>query len=430
MSKLLTKEDLSKLVRDSVGAAVASRMLEAEKTAAEAARKRELEDPVIRSKGFGELMRELMSGKGYSYPQATGDRDLGIVINDPHKGRGLAFARAVKANLVGKMDGRSALDVAKEWSTKNRAYEGTVRAMSEGTFASGGSLVPPEASAEFVEMLYAATVTTELGARRLDFNSRLDLGKQNSSATAYWVGEGTAITPSSPGTGTIGLNRRKVAALVGLTNELLRNPSVSADTFVRDDLIKVMALKRDLAAIRGPGTEYQPRGIKNWINSANSNAMTGSVTLATIVADLMKAVRLVDESDVQLSRPGWIVSPRVKWYLAGLLDGNGNHVFLQMLMTGNLYGFPLKTTTQIPNNLGGGTESEVYFGTFDELIDGHDVGTPLQVETFPNGTYHDGSAPVYGVSSDQSVIRAIEGCDFVVRHNKSFSMITGVTWGA
>lgn len=410
-----TTPDIRSMVRDAVQPVLAEKMLEAQALAVEEAKRRG-------ATGTPPVSTDAFRG-------AEGDRRTAFVRNDPHKGLGLDFARAVKIAAVAKMEGRSAADVAKDFQRVNPGYGEVVRALAEGSFAQAGALAQPQATSEFIELLYANTALDKLGARPFSFNSSIEMGKMNSSAVAYWQGEGQNIVPSQPGVGQLAMKRKKLTAIVPLTNELLRNPSVGADTFVRDDLVRIMALKRDLAGIRGTGTEYQPKGVKNWMAAANANAQTGTA-LSNIVADLMKAIRLVDESDVPMTRPGFLMTPRVKWFLSGLLDGNGNHVFLAMLQSGNLYGFPVVTTTQVPNNLGGGTETEVYFGSWDELIAGSDSSHPLTVETFVNGTYHDGSAVVSGISNDESVIRAIEGVDFMARHNKSFSMITGVTWGA
>lgn len=358
--------------------------------------------------------------------------------NDPLKGRGLAFARAIKALHVAQVTNRDVADVVKGWVDAGHAHYAntaddaravkawSVRAMGEGVFTAGGALLVP-AVGEFIELLYPQTLAYALGANPLSFPGQIDLGRLNAGATAYYVAEGATITVSQPSLGKISLTKRKLAAIVPMSNELLRNPSVSADMLVRNDLLAQIALKRDYAFFRGSGVSGEPKGVKNWIAAGNSFASTGTST-AQKIADLTKAIRLVDESNVPLSSGAFAFSPRTKWALAATLDGQTRFVFAEMLAAGNLFGFKFGASTQIPNTLGGGSDSEVYFGAFNDAILGTDSATGLTVELFPNGTYYDGSAIQSGISNDQSVIRAMEAHDVALRHTNTFALITGVAW--
>lgn len=357
----------------------------------------------------------------------------GKLVSDPLKGRGLGFARLARTLALAEQARTTPVAAAKMLAAQGGeeyARLGDVleqRLMSQGSFAQGGSLVPPEMAAEMVELLYAKTVALALGARTMEFQASINIGKLNSGASVAYAGENALIVPSTPGTGELRLAGKKAVALVGVTNELLRNPSVGADAILRDDLLQAMALRRDLSALRGTGDASQPKGVTKWINSSNYFNSAGTTT-ANKVADLVKAVRLVDESNIDLTSGGWAMSPRSKWALFATLDSNSNFVFAQQLAMGMLLGFPVRTTTQIPNNLGGGTDSEVYFGAWADLIIGFDKVTPLSLEFFPNGTYHDGSALVSGISQDQTPVRLMEAHDVVLRHDNTFARIDAVAW--
>lgn len=418
-----TVKDIEVMIKDQVSRGIADAMVDALKEADGKAKANE------RAGSPGAAVAELARAAKPAAP---------VPSFDPLQGRGLGFARAVKALYVAKADQRPVEDVVRGWAAAGHAHYSdevvetaravkvlTERAMSEGSFTAGGALLVPQVG-EFIELLYPATIAYALGANPLDFNRQIDLGRLNSGATTYYVSEGSAITISQPAVGKIALVARKLAALVPMSNELLRNPSISADMMVRNDIIAQIALRRDLSFFRGSGVNGEPKGITNWIVAGNKNASAGT-TLANKVADLLQAVRLVDESNVPLTSGGWAFSPRTKWALAGTLDSQGRFVFAEMLAAGNLFGFKFGTTTQIPNNLSG-SNSEVYFGAFNDAILGRDTGTGLAVELFPNGTYYDGSAIQSGISNDQSVIRAMEGHDVALRHTNTFSMITGVAW--
>lgn len=411
----MTRQDLESVIADSLRKELASKAVDAVRQADEEAQ---------RAAPGGAIASLMQQERAKAAPVSP--------RNDPYQGRGLPFARAVKARVVAEAEHRDVESVVKQWIGEgHRHYQGTVedvraiRALAEGTFTAGGALQVP-ALGEFIELLYPATVAYAMGANDLEFNRTIQLGRLNSGATAYYTSEGSPITVSQPAFGAITLTARKVAALVPLSNELLRNPSITADMIVRNDILQQIALKRDYSFFRGAGANGEPKGVKNWIVSGNSNASAGT-TLANKVADLMQAIRLVDESNVPLTSGGFVFSPRTKWALAGTLDSQGRFVFADMLASGSLFGFKYMTSTQIPNNLSG-SNSEVYFGAFNDSILGRDTGTPLSAELFPNGAYYDGSTVQAGISTDQSVVRAMEGHDVALRHTNTFSMVTGVAW--
>jgi hypothetical protein len=78
---------------------------------------------------------------------------------------------------------------------------------------------------------------------------------------------------------------------------------------------------------------------------------------------------------------------------------------------GMLEGFPYAVTSQIPDNLGSGTnESEVYFASFPTLVLGENE--TLEMSVFPGGAYYDGSNVISGISQNQTVIRLLAHHDF------------------
>lgn len=412
-----TQTDVEHIIRDQVRAQLAEQMIDASRKATEAGDKARRDGTKVRAPGE---------------ESAVVDRASMQVLHDPLKGKGLAFARWVKVRAAAASQHRPERELAGEWAKMNRDYAEVAdllaeRAMSEGSMSAGGALVPPQFASEIIELLYAKTLGLMMGARTLEFNGSIDIGRINSGATVGYVGESTNLPVTQPALGQLKLTRKKAAALVVLTNELLRNPAIGADVIVRDDLVQALALRRDLSIFRGAGTEYQPKGITNWVRSSNKNASAGT-TLANKVTDLMTAIRLVDESNVPMDSAGFAFSPRTLWALAATLDGQGKFVFADMINTGKLFGFPFGKTTQIPNNLGAGSDSEIYFGAFNDIIVGFDIGTPMTVEMFPNGAYYDGSAQQSGISNDTSPVRVLEGHDVLLRHDNSFAMVTGVQY--
>lgn len=421
----ITVKDLKSIIADSVDAKLATRIADIEKQS------REAFDSALK-RGAIDLKAVFADFRGdENREQKQRDYRLGM---DPLKGKGLDFARAVRAITQAKMRGSSARDVAARWQKEGYLGYGAVaeqlegfekRALEVGTFAGAGVLVPETLSGEFIELLYNRAVSTSLGARDFPFRGSISLGKMNSGASVGYVGEEANITPSQPSLGSLKLTGKKAAGLVALTNELLALPEAGADAMVRDDLLKAMALRRDLSFYRGTGAETQPKGVYSWTKAGNKFNQTGT-TLAAKVADYLKLPQLVEEGNHDTTSAAYVMAIRTFFALASTLDSQGNFVFMPMLMAGNLFGYRFGKTQQIPTNLSG-SNSEVYFGVHSEVLMGRDTARPLEVEAFPNGAYHNGSAVVAGISNDTTPVRIIESHDVAARHDNAFSILEAVT---
>jgi HK97 family phage major capsid protein len=339
--------------------------------------------------------------------------------------KGLMAARYIRALAAGKGDPARAAKYAEQvWRDEKLA-----KALNESTLSEGGALVPTEYSAEVIELLTGRAVVRSLGATVVPMNSgSLTIPKLTGGATAAYVGEGNNATKSQQTTGQLQLSAKKLMALVPVSNDLLRDASGRADTIVRDDTVSAMALREDLAFIRGDGTQNAPKGMRHWAPATHVFDSTGT-TLAQVTADLAKMVNLLESADVRFLRPGWILTPRSKWFLWQLLDSNGNPVFREEISQGKLLTFPFKTTTQVPNNLGASSNaSEVTLADFADMIIGENTDLIIDVST--EAAYFDGSAVVAAFSRDETVMRAIARHDFGSRHDESIAVLNAVTWGA
>ncbi len=427
----ISVKDLKSIIKDTVSAQLADKVVDAEKDA------RGLFEAAMK-KGDPEFMRKLnslLTGTGDGVDKVAAARDYRMEM-DPHKGKGLVFARAVRCATIAKQRNKDPKEIARDFAARGFVgyshiadmldeAEKATRALEAGTLSGAGVLIPEQLSGEFIELLYAMTVATKLGARDIGFRGSLSMGRLNAGASVAYVGEEALITPSQQGVGSVKLTGKKAAGLVAITNELLALASPGADAIIRDDLLMAMALRRDLSFYRGTGAETQPKGVYLWTKAGNHANQTGT-TLAAVVADYLGLCRLVEESNIPMDSAAFVMAPRTFWGLAKMLDTQGNFVFMPMLMAGNLFGFRFGKTTQIPTNLSG-SQSEVYFGVHSDVLLGRDESRPLEVEMQPNGAYHNGTAVVAGFSNDTTPIRILESHDVAARHDNTFAILEQVT---
>jgi HK97 family phage major capsid protein len=372
----------------------------------------------------------------FSVPAEEKKSGIEFTGKEVSEGTGLSFIRFVKAKataaLRSQREGRfvSPSEVAKGWG-----YLGVAKALNQNDFDNGGSLVHQQFATEMIELLRNKTVIRKAGARVLPLPSgNLTIDRQSAAATAYYGQESTAITPSDPSTEQIVLSEKKLTALVAVSNDLIRNASISAEEFVRDDLLNVMAIREDLAFLRGTGSVSEPTGLRNRIASAHIYAETvaseGSPTFAEMKQELDKAVSKLELANIPMLKPTWFMSPRTKLAMmraAGPGAEGTNSLEREMAEKGTLRSYPFHVTNQIPTNLGGdGDESELYLVDMSEVLIGDSLA--LEIEVFPNGAWSNSGTIVSGISNDQTVIRAISKADINLRHTTAGVVVTELSW--
>lgn len=341
---------------------------------------------------------------------------------DPDKGE--MVARIIRVLAAARCNVRDAREIARnEWNDPLLA-----RAMAASTGSAGGFLVPEQYSAELIELLRPSAVVRSLNPVTVPMpGGNITLPKLTGGGSASYVGENQNIAKTEAKVGQIRFSARKLAALVPISNDLIRFSSPQADAVVRDDLVAALAEREDLAFILDDGTQDAPKGMRYWAPSGNLVAANATVNLANVTADLGNLVLKLKGANVRMIRPGWIISPRTEQYLMTVRDGNGNYAFRDEMLQGRLWGWPFGVTSQIPENLGGGSnESEVYLVDFADAVIAEVPGLIIDVSS--EAAYFDGANVVAAFSLDQTVIRVIEQHDFGMRHDASVAVLTGVTW--
>jgi hypothetical protein len=153
-----------------------------------------------------------------------------------------------------------------------------LRSKALGTVSdtAGGSLVAFPVLGELIELQRNLEVFANAGCREIALppNGRIQFPKLTGGSTAYWVGEASALTESTPTTGNLDLQAKKLGVFVKLNNELLRFASPSAEGLVRLDMARVAALKADVAMLEGTGGTQ----IKGLITYSDITTHTASTT--------------------------------------------------------------------------------------------------------------------------------------------------------
>jgi HK97 family phage major capsid protein len=340
--------------------------------------------------------------------------------------KGLAAARLIRALAAGRGSKADAHAFAETtWGKEDAA----VKALAAGESTAGGFLLSPGMSSDIIELLRPAAVVRRMRPTLMPMpEGTMSVPKLTGGAAATYTGENQNIASSQQTTGMLNLVWKKLAALVPISNDLLRFASIAADQVVRDDVVAALAVREDAAFIRDDGTANTPKGLRFQVPAGNVVDANNTVNLANVTQDLGFAVLRLLQANVRMLRPGWLFAPRTLQFLMSIRDGNGNYAFRPELLAGNLQGFPYAVTTQIPVNLGAGTETEIYLVDFVDAVIGE--SDQIMIDASPNAAYFDTAtgAVQSAFSRDQTVIRAIARHDFGMRHDESVAVIDTVTW--
>lgn len=310
-------------------------------------------------------------------------------------------------------------------------YERHLRALSSTTSGAGADLIPAQYSSDFIEFLRPNTVIRDLGCPVISMpGGQIDIGRQNGTATASWVGDPSSVNESSLTTGRTGLNAKKMAIITAISNDLIRRSVPGADGLVQQDVLAAAGVEEDVQFLRGLGSVYRPKGIRWTASSTNIFAANGTFNFANGLADSTKMIRLVAEGNIPgLMSAQWVMPPRSYFAflsLAGAANLQGASIWTELRSMAFL-GFKLRWTTQIPTNLGGGTDSENYFIVPQHIVIGDTLNVEVTVSQEASYSDSGGTAQSTFVR-DETAIRLIKESDINMRHTRAAAILYGVNW--
>lgn len=183
------------------------------------------------------------------------------------------------------------------------------RDLSVGAPTAGGNTVETMVDgANLIELLRNKMVTTSLGVRTISgVKGNLAIPSQTGGATAQWLTEAQVGTRSAQAVGQVVMTPKHLQGATAYSKQLLSQSSIDVEAFVRDDLMAVLALAKDLAVLGGTGSGGQPTGIAY-------TAGIGSVTFgaAATYAKIQAFETAVENANALLGTPAYVTTPNSK----------------------------------------------------------------------------------------------------------------------
>ena len=230
-----------------------------------------------------------------------------------------SFAKAVHAIKTGDFS--------------NAGYEAEVfgemskKALSFGTAASGGYLVPDEVRSDlFVGAVRANNVLFNTNVLRVTSSggAPIRIPKISAGHSGGWIAENGSNSAADQTYAEITLTPKRAFAATLMSNTLIRRDAASAEAVVRADLEAAVAETLLKGYLVGSGSSNQPTGLTSL---SGTSSVTASTTDSTVVMQsLLRAMQKVEENQGDLGQCVFVMHPKAWYYLMSVLSSGSGTV--------------------------------------------------------------------------------------------------------
>ena len=264
---------------------------------------------------------------------------------------GIKMARFVIARIASRYEGTDAVTYAeKRWNDSTPevalALKAAVAAGTTTDATWAKPLINPAITDDFLPLLRAATIIGKIaGLRKVPFN--VNVPAQTAGGVVAWVGELKPKPVSAMAFAMENLGFNKVAAIVVLSQELVRFSNPSAEAVVRDSLVKDIAAYLDaqfvnpaVAAVAG----VNPASITN-------GAPTAAATTNPL-ADILGLINHFAAANIPVDGLTFLLSPANALALSFRTNLDGSPEFPGIGINGGTYkGLQFITSNVLTTNV-------------------------------------------------------------------------------
>lgn len=277
-----------------------------------------------------------------------------------------------------------------------------------GNFGTGGALIDTDLLiGSMIELIYNRLSITAAGATVLSgLVGDIDIPRETSGPSHYWVNEGGAPPDSEIGTGQLSMTPKTVGAKTVLTRRFIGQTSVSAEAWVRSHLSRKISVGIDEDFLYSPGGNARPRGLR-FTDGVKTETLSGGQT-KTIDAvsynfgtylNLVEMETKVSLANLDVPSMGYMHNAHSRGAYKTTLENAQSDFYI--LRNGEINGYPSMMSNQLRAN-------NVLFGDFSQAIlafwSGQDIGVN----------------PYKFQDSGSVEISILQDCDFGVRYPEAF----------
>lgn len=288
------------------------------------------------------------------------------------------------------------------------------KALSEGTDAAGGFLVPTEESNKLINLIKEKSYIRQVAQIWPMRSNVLQVPIVTSGVTAYWIDESALKTPSDPVFGQMTLTAYKLCVITIVSDELLEDSDPAVDAVLFDLFAKAIMRGEETAFMQGTGGAGDPIvGIYN--TPAINTVVSGASLNLDEVSQLFNAVEQNEGEDLKVFH-----SLRELSALRTMKDDNGQYIYQQPAdknVPRSIWGYDTFANKYIPINLGGpANQSYMVAGDFNHAHIGDRKGIVIKAN----------SGGVDWFKYDLTAFRAVKRVAFGVDDATKFARLTAI----
>lgn len=260
---------------------------------------------------------------------------------------------------------------------------------------------------QFIGLLRNAMILRSLGATVLSgLSADTVIPRQSAAGSAFWVQENAALTESAPTFDSIRLEPKTVGALTSFSRQLLQQANPSIENLLRQDMVNVVGLAIDKAALHGVSANNEPVGIVNTVGIQTASLAT--LSWAAIIA-------MIEKLGLENITPNGIVThaKAATKLQTTLKDATVGSEYL--MAGGRIAGLGVSLTNQLEAKAP--TKGRVLVGDFSNLIVGEFGSAEILANPYAAGFYEKGAVQ----------LRIMASVDIAVRHAKAFVLADDLT---
>jgi HK97 family phage major capsid protein len=308
---------------------------------------------------------------------------------------------------IARRAGRPFQGIAIPTSIFQRRIEQRVMTTALPSAGPGSNLISTDHRGDFyIDALRAQMVIRRLGARVLTgLVGNVSIPKLSVSAATGWVAENVALTPSDAEHVSVTLQPKHCGGIVEFSRNLLMQTSPDIEQLMRNDFAQVLAREADKVAIMGGGSD-EPEGIL-----ANSD-VDKTTSFATVAWDkVLDLIALVEGADADANASAFLCNSKVVKKLRATAKVSSTDSVMIMESPRELAGYPLASSSLVPNDGNSPSAEQIIFGNFSDLLMGFWSELDILVNPYESTAYAKGNVQVRGMMT----------ADIALRHAESFA---------
>jgi HK97 family phage major capsid protein/HK97 family phage prohead protease len=305
--------------------------------------------------------------------------------------KGTGFTRFAMALAASRGSRYEAIEYAKRWQSSTPEIVDLLKidagmlakaAVDAGTTTDATWAAPlvvyQNLANEFIELLRPATILGRIpNLRRVPFN--VQMPRQTSGSTVNWVGQGKPKPVGELAFDTVSLGMSKAAGIIGMTEELVRSSSPSAEGIVRGDLIAAIAQFLDVRFLDpqyAAVANVSPAAITNGAAVVDS---TGT-TAAAFRTDVKSAFATFTAASLSIAGAVWIMTETQALALSMIQNALGQSEYPGITANGGtLFGLPVIVSENIPAEGGSPAGNRIILLKPSEILVADEGGVVIDV---------------------------------------------------